>query len=123
LVYPAARSLVSREWEAVAMPEQRARVLRATRSPRRSCRTGPDTVATWMMDSPEMNVPSLWCHVTLHNVSTSPAKGEERDKRAAELREDFIEKWDSSKNSLHLLALFASNHQLEHFTSTYLTLS
>lgn len=48
---------------AVAMPEQRARVLRATRSPRRILRTGPRTVAQWVMGV--MGEPSDVCHSTL----------------------------------------------------------
>lgn len=47
----------------VAMPEQRARVLRATRSPRRILRTGPRTVAQWVMGV--MESPSWTCHSTL----------------------------------------------------------
>lgn len=47
----------------VAMPEQRARVLRATRSPRRMLRIGPRTVAQWVMGV--IVVPSGVCHSTL----------------------------------------------------------
>ena len=47
----------------VAMPEQRARVLRATRSPRSSLRTGPRTVAHWVIGLIEE--PSSMCHSTL----------------------------------------------------------
>ena len=50
----------------VAMPEQRARVLRATRSPRRILRKGPRTVAQCLMGVKE--VPSFMCHSTLEGV-------------------------------------------------------
>lgn len=47
----------------VAMPEQRARMLRATRSPSRILRIGPVTVAQWVIGT--MGVVSVMCHVTL----------------------------------------------------------
>jgi hypothetical protein len=47
----------------VAMPEHRARRLSATRSPSRSWRAGPRTVATVMMG--EKASPSRRCHSTL----------------------------------------------------------
>lgn len=50
----------------VAMPEHRARVFRATRSPRRILRKGPRTVAQWVMGV--MEVPSFMCHSTLGDV-------------------------------------------------------
>lgn len=51
------------------MPEQRARVFRATRSPRRSLRTEPRTVATWIFVSGGMAEPSGRCHSTLLAIS------------------------------------------------------
>lgn len=47
----------------VAMPEQRASVFRATRSPRRMFRTGPRTVAQCLTGVKVS--PSLMCHSTL----------------------------------------------------------
>lgn len=47
----------------VAMPEQRARMLRATRSPSRILRIGPVTVAQWVIGL--IGVVSVMCHVTL----------------------------------------------------------
>src|SRR5437762_13659682 len=47
----------------VAIPEHRANVFNATRSPRRSFRAGPATVATFTTG--ENSVPSFICHSTL----------------------------------------------------------
>jgi hypothetical protein len=47
----------------VAIPEHRAKVFKATRSPRSSCRAGPVTVATFAIG--ENSVPSFMCHSTL----------------------------------------------------------
>ena len=59
----------------VATPEQRASVFSATRSPRRSLRTGPLTVATWAIGVKE--VPSWRCHVTLIELRPDYEKYEE----------------------------------------------
>ena len=50
-------------WYLVAMPEQRASVLRATRSPNRIFRTGPRTVAQCLTGL--NSSASLMCHSTL----------------------------------------------------------
>ena len=47
----------------VAIAEHLARVLRATRSPRRILRTGPRTVAQWVIGVKDW--PSFMCHSTL----------------------------------------------------------
>lgn len=48
----------------VAIPEQRARIFRATRSPNKILRTGPRTVAHCLMGV--MLSPSETCHSTLY---------------------------------------------------------
>lgn len=52
----------------VAIPEQRARMFNATRSPRRILRTGPRTVAQCLIGV--MVSPSPTCHSTLKHVKT-----------------------------------------------------
>ncbi|KAG8405858.1 hypothetical protein J3459_020909 [Metarhizium acridum] len=63
-VYPAPRTSDTTRCDWVAMPEQRASVLRATRSPSRMPRTGPVTVATLILPSGEddgsRDAPSAW---------------------------------------------------------------
>ena len=51
----------------MAIPEHLARVLRATRSPRRIFLTGPRTVAQWVVGTKEW--PSFMCHSTLTSLA------------------------------------------------------
>ena len=53
----------------VAMPEHLAKRFKATRSPRRILRTGPLTVAQWVMGVKDS--PSLTCHSTLISLEVS----------------------------------------------------
>ena len=90
------------------MPLHRARVLRATRSPRSKHRAGPLTVATLIFGvsfDGETAEPSFRCQVTLRRdekVSERRAQSMQLDTRAAELSEDLVDKGYSSKHSLTL---------------------
>lgn len=93
-------SLAFRRADLVAMPEQRARMFRATRSPRRRLRTGPRTVATWDEGGAWMGVPSERCHWTLRVWLDGVfwyggSRGEQEDERAVELSEYFVEEGDA----------------------------
>lgn len=87
----------------VAMPEQRARMLRATRSPSRILRIGPVTVAQWVIGT--MGVVSVMCHVTLISlvwgVFGDWRGGEgEGDVRASKLGKDFVKEGDACEDAL-----------------------
>lgn len=89
------RHVVYRRAYFVAIPEHRASVLRATRSPRRIMQAGPQTMAHWITGS--NTAPSSISHLTLWLVNASsyfPGLG---DLRAAQLFKNFVEKWHACK--------------------------
>lgn len=99
--HPCERRAETREDVLVAMPEQRARMLRETRSPSKIFRIGPLTVAQCLMGV--MGSPSLTCHSTLgiviYEKQTHSLTGEE-DLRAAQLGKDFIEERNAGYDAL-----------------------
>ena len=86
------------------MPEQRARVLSATRSPSKRCRVGPWTVATWALVLRGITEPSAWCHSTLLQVLDQKSGHVERrargDVRTSELVEDLVDEWHAGYDTL-----------------------
>lgn len=78
-LYPASRARISRRRDLVAMPEQRAIVLSATRSPRRRWRAEPRTVAMTVMGVKVW--PSWTCHSTLHACHAQSLDGKRSEVR------------------------------------------
>lgn len=111
---------------AVAMPLHRARVLSATRSPRRSFLAGPRTVATltFILLSPGAalsSLPSSKCHSTLYeddvskraHISASHASS--HSPAPPNLLEDLLKEWHTGEHATTLgvevrLALFLADH-------------
>lgn len=82
----------------VAMPEHLARIFKATRSPRSILRTGPLTVAQWVMGV--RISPSFTCHSTLDHSALADLEFESQQGRASGGQAYVQSSWrkTSSKN-------------------------